>query len=660
MLQLTQVTKQFGARTVLDQVSLIVQGRDRIGLVGVNGSGKSTLLKIMAGIVPSDTGVVSLGRGETAGYLPQDGLDAEGQPLLEEVTGACVEARAYEGEIRDLERKLENLNPRDASHAALLDRYGHLQSEFQRLGGYDLDARAMAILTGLGFSPEDRARDTRTFSGGWQMRVALAKLLLRRPTVLLLDEPTNHLDIEARNWLEEFLGDYPGAVVLVSHDRYFMDVTVTRILELSRGKAGVYHTNYTRFEQQREERIKAQREAYERQREEIERIDAFITRFRYQASKAALVQSRVKYLEKLERLEPPEGRRRIRFRFPQPSRSGRIVLRVEHASKCYGDLTVYRGIDFHLERGMKAALVGPNGAGKSTLLRMLAGVDPLTSGKRTVGHNVTLDFFAQDQSRVLDEGKTVLETLGSVSPLEMVPQLRTILGCFLFLGDDVNKRVGVLSGGEKNRLALAKMLLRPANVLLLDEPTNHLDLDAKDVLLDALLDYEGTVLFVSHDRHFLDRLAAHVFEVGGGEVHHYPGNYEDYVARVARRAAAAKAPAPAPRAKAVGTKARPVASAPAPASGFASAAKEDRLRARETDKAQARMAAKREKEKKKVEDRITEAEQRLSELEAFLANPDLYGDQERFNASLSEYQTLKSERDRLYDRYEWLEKQEKQ
>ena len=657
MLQLTQISKHFGARSVIDNLSVIVQGRDRIGLVGVNGSGKSTLLKIMAGAIPPDGGTCSLGKGETAGYLPQDGLEAEGRPLLDELLSACHEVRAIESEIRELEAKLESSPASDPDHDTMLDRYGHLQGEYHRQGGYDLEPRAMAILTGLGFDPKDRERGTRTFSGGWQMRIALAKLLLRLPTVLLLDEPTNHLDLEARNWLEEFLADYPGAVVLVSHDRYFMDVTVNRILEISRGRATLYHTNYTRFESEREERIRAAREAYERQREEIERIEAFISRFRYQASKAALVQSRVKYLEKLERLEPPEGRRKIRFRFPQPGRSGRTVLRLDGAAKRYGTIEVYRGIDFALERGLKAALVGPNGAGKSTLLRMLAGEEPLSEGTRTVGHNVTLDYFAQDQSQVLDEDRTVLETLMSVAPLEMVPQLRTILGCFLFSGDDVNKRVRVLSGGEKNRLALAKMLLRPANVLLLDEPTNHLDLEAKDVLLDALLGYEGTVLFVSHDRHFLDRLASHVFEVGDGGIHHYPGNYEDYIARKARTEAAKTATTSGAvnKRRDAGNGAKPSAAA---AKAPTAPSKEDRVRAREADKARSRDAARRQKELRRIEERIAEAEGRLSELEAFLANPDLYGDRKRFDATLLEYQALKGERDRLYDRYEWMERDE--
>ncbi|MFQ5458205.1 MAG: ABC-F family ATP-binding cassette domain-containing protein, partial [Myxococcota bacterium] len=628
MLQLTKLSKHYGARRVLDEISLMIQGQDRVGLVGMNGSGKTTLLRIMAGVVAPDDGTVSMGRGESAGYLPQEGLEADGRPLLEEVTDACPEVGACEAEIRDIERKLENSAPGDRAQEDLLHRYGDLQTEFQRLGGYDLDSRAQSILLGLGFAPSDRERDTRTYSGGWQMRIALAKLLLRQPTFLLLDEPTNHLDLEARNWLEEFLAGYPGAIIVVSHDRYFMDVTVRRIVELWRGKPSIYQSNYTRFEKERAERIRMAWEAYRKQREEIERIQMFINRFRYQASKAALVQSRIKYLEKLERLEPPEGRERVHFRFPQPDRPGRTVLTLGGASKQYGDLKVYRSVDFMLERGAKAALVGPNGAGKSTLLKMLAGVEPLTGGTRKVGHNVTLDYFAQDQSRTLDPAKTVLDTMMSVSPLDMVPRLRTILGSFLFRGDDVNKRVGVLSGGERNRLALALMLLRPANVLLLDEPTNHLDLEAKDVLLEALLSYSGTVLFVSHDRHFLDRLSKHVFEVGDGGIHAYPGNYEDYLYRKAKQAEAATAVEP--------EKGRPGA-------GGGDAGKRARMAAREKAKDEARRDARRKRDLKKLEERIGGIEKRLAELEAALANPDLYGDQVRFDATLTAYQDAKQE-----------------
>lgn len=647
MLQLTKLSKHYGARKVLDEVSLMVQGQDRVGLVGMNGSGKTTLLRIMAGAIAADGGTVSSGRGESAGYLPQEGLETDGRPLLQELMEACPDVRACEAEIRDIEQKLEHSTPANTAHEDLLHRYGDLQTEFQRLGGYELEARAQAILLGLGFALEDRDRDTRTYSGGWQMRIALAKLLLRRPTFLLLDEPTNHLDLEARNWLEEFLSDYPGALVIVSHDRYFMDVTVTRIIELWRGKLVTYQTNYTRFEQERAERIRIAWDAYKKQREEIERIKMFVNRFRYQASKAALVQSRVKYLEKMERLEPPEGRESVHFRFPQPKRSGRTVLTLEKASKRYGDLEVYRSIDFMLERGLKAALVGPNGAGKSTLLKMLAAVEPMTEGTRKVGHNVTLDYFAQDQSRTLDPDKTVLDTMMGVAPLEMVPQLRTMLGSFLFRGDDVNKRVGVLSGGERNRLALALMLLRPANVLLLDEPTNHLDLQAKDVLLDALLDYSGTVLFVSHDRHFLDRLSQHVFEVGDGGIHHYPGNYEDYLYRKEKQQEG-RARVEAEREKS----GRPAGPQTEKRAGSDKAA---RMRAREEAKSRARRDAKKKRELEKIEARIEAVELRLGELEAALANPDLYGDQAQFDTTLTAYQGAKQERDRLYDRYQWIE-----
>jgi len=396
-----------------------------------------------------------------------------------------------------------------------------------------MEAQAERVLAGLGFGNADLQRDCSEFSGGWQMRLALARLLLGRPQLLLLDEPTNHLDIEARNWLEEFLADYPHTVIVVAHDRYFLDVVVHQISEVSQGTVTDFHTNYSRYLVEREERAQRQAQAYEQQREEIERLQGFINRFRYQASKAALVQSRIKQLEKIERLAPPDGYRSVHFRFPQPPRSGRVVLQLQGARKQFGDLVVYRGLDITIERGRKVALVGPNGAGKSTLMRLLAGTQPLDGGERTVGHNVTLGYFAQDQTQILDPKLTVLEEITRDAPFDLVPQVRHILGAFLFSGEAVNKRTSVLSGGERNRLALAKLLLHPANCLLLDEPTNHLDMQAKEVLLDALLGYHGTLVLVAHDRYILDRVPDEVIEVGAGTAVRYLGNYEDYLQKKA-------------------------------------------------------------------------------------------------------------------------------
>jgi ATP-binding cassette subfamily F protein 3 len=387
------------------------------------------------------------------------------------------------------------------------------------------------VLQGLGFKPSDHDRPTETFSGGWQMRLALAKLLLRAPNLLLLDEPTNHLDLEARNWLEEYLNAYPHAVILVSHDRFFLDAVVTRIADLTLRTLTDYVGNYSAYLVAHEARIDQMRKAKREQDEEVARVRMFIDRFRYQATKASQVQSRIKELEKMERIELPEEEKTIHFSFPQPKPSGRLVAEFSDVAKAYGEKEVFRDVRFTIERGDRIALVGVNGAGKSTLIKLLAGIEPLTEGEYRPGHNVQSDYFAQDQYKELDQEARMIDDIGRVSPSSRETDLRNLLGCSLFSGDEVFKRIGVLSGGERNRYALARMLLAPSNFLLLDEPTNHLDMRAKDVLLDSLSKYNGTVVFVSHDRYFIDKLATRIFEIEDGHVHVYPGNYEDYLWR---------------------------------------------------------------------------------------------------------------------------------
>ncbi len=529
MLTIAQLSKRYGGQVLFDNVSWFVPPKARVGLVGANGSGKSTLLRMIAGELESDGGTIAVPKECSVGYLSQEVFGLEGRSVLEQALTAFSEVRELAAGCAELEHQLATVPPDDPGYEGILERYTQLRGEWDARGCYDMETRAQRVLAGLGFRQEDFDRDCSEFSGGWQMRVALATLLLREPDLLLLDEPTNHLDIDARNWLEEFLHDYPHTIILVAHDRYFLDVVVDRICEVSRAGLTEYRCNYSRYLVEREERVEAQAEAYRKQQEEIERLEAFISRFRYQASKAALVQSRIKQLEKIERLHPPEGYRSIHFRFPQPPRSGRIVLRLDGAGKRYGDLRVYEGLDLAIERGRKIALVGPNGAGKSTLIKMLAGVLALDGGTRVVGHNVDIGYFAQDQTQVLDPGKTVLDEMTAVTPAELMPRVRNILGAFLFSGDAVEKSTGVLSGGERNRLALAKLLVHPANCLLLDEPTNHLDIHAKEVLLDALLAYEGTLVLVAHDRYILDRVPTEVIEVGQAAAHRYPGNYEDYL-----------------------------------------------------------------------------------------------------------------------------------
>ncbi len=533
MLQLTGARKGFGERLLFDGLDWLITPQDRVGLVGGNGSGKTTLLKILAGLEPLDAGGIDRARGLSVGYLPQAGLALAGRTVFEECLSVFAEVLALEREQRELAEKLGRLDPAGEEYRAAAERFHRVQDEFQALDGYTAEARVGSVLAGLGFPKQQWRRRTEEFSGGWQMRIALAKLLLEKPNLLLLDEPTNHLDLEARNWLEDYLNGYPHAFVIVSHDRYFLDVTVKKIAELWNRGVHFYAGNYSRYETLKQNRLAQLEAAYKNQQERIHHLEVFINRFRYQATKASQVQSRIKELEKIERIELPAEEKTIHFRFPQPKASGRVVQEFRHVAKSYGPNRVFDDLNFLIERGDRIALVGPNGAGKSTLIRMLAGAEPLTAGERIVGHNVGIDYFAQDQYKALDPQKRLLDDLSAVVPRATENELRSLLGCFLFSAGDVFKPIGVLSGGERNRYALARMLLVPSNFLLLDEPTNHLDLRAKDVLLEALLEFSGTVAFVSHDRYFIDKLATKVFEVGNGAVNIYSGNYEDYLWRKA-------------------------------------------------------------------------------------------------------------------------------
>ena len=506
----------------------MITSHDRIGLVGANGTGKSTLMKIFAGIETLDYGSFSTAKGISAGYLPQDGLALSGRTVFAECMAVFSELREMEQEMEDLTARMPELGQSSPEYAQVAQRYQRLEHEFRTRDGYAIEAQVGSVLMGLGFRKEDWHRHTEEFSGGWQMRIALAKLLLQEPNLLLLDEPTNHLDLEARNWLEEYLTHYPNAFVLISHDRYFLDVTVNKIAEIWNKRIHLYPGNYEKYLTSKTQRMEQLDAAYRNQRERIEQLEVFINRFRYQATKAKQVQSRIKELEKIDRIELPEEEKIIHFSFQQPKPSGRIVAEFIDVAKSYGEKEVFRDVSFMIERGDRIALVGVNGAGKSTLIKLLAETEPLTSGQFRLGHNVLPDYFAQDQYKELNPDARILDDIGELSPRSTQTELRSLLGCFLFSADDVFKRIGVLSGGERNRYALLRMLLHPANFLLLDEPTNHLDMRAKDVLLKALMDYTGTVVFVSHDRYFIDKLATRVFEVGDGKVEVYPGNYEDY------------------------------------------------------------------------------------------------------------------------------------
>ena len=528
MLHISNLHKAFGDRVLFDKVSWQLQPGQRVGLCGPNGAGKTTLLKMLSGEVEADAGEIARPNDLTVGYLPQDGLTHAGRTLYDETSRAFEPLLALQAELRDLEIRLGDTSLSATEHDAALARYSEVQTAFQDRDGYGIEAKVDAVLRGLGFEGTDFEKPTETFSGGWQMRIALAKLLLRRPRLLLLDEPTNHLDLEARNWLEEFLVDYPDAVVLVSHDRYFLDSVVTEIAEVGLRTLTEFRGTYSAYLTEREARIARLREAKKRQDEEVARMRLFIDRFRYKATKAKQVQSRVKMLEKITPIEVPAARKRVHFKFPASAKSGRTVVELRDVAKAYGDVRVFERANVHIERGDRVALVGPNGAGKSTLMRMLSGVEAPDRGERIEGYRVITQYFAQDEAVRLDGSLTVYETLASGSPVDMVPAIRNILGGFLFTEDDVYKRVKVLSGGERTRLAVARMLLRPSNTLILDEPTNHLDIDSTDVLLDALTDYGGTLIFVSHDRYFVDRLATKIIDIGHGEAALYPGNYEEF------------------------------------------------------------------------------------------------------------------------------------
>ena len=531
MIQLSGAGKRFGHKLLFENLNWLITPKDRAGLVGANGTGKTTLLKVLGGTESLEYGSLNATRGMSAGYLPQDGLSLSGRTVFAECMSVFASLHRMEREMEELTHKMGELDPGSLDYAQVADRFHELDSEFRTRDGYAIEAQVGSVLAGLGFPHSDWNRRTEEFSGGWQMRIALAKLLLEKPNLLLLDEPTNHLDLEARNWLEQYLTSYPFAYVLISHDRYFLDVTVDKTVEIWNKGVHFYSGNYEKYLAQKQERSDQLEAAYRNQRERIEQLETFINRFRYQATKAKQVQSRIKELEKIERIELPAEERTIHFSFPQPKPSGRIVAEFQNVSKSYGDKFVFGGVNFIIERGDRIALVGVNGAGKSTLIKLLAGSEPLSSGEYRLGHNAQVDYFAQDQYKELDPNVRMLDDLQSMAPRSTNTELRSLLGCFLFSEDDVFKRIGVLSGGERNRYALARMLLEPSNFLLLDEPTNHLDMRAKDVLLESLEKFTGTVVFVSHDRYFIDKLATRVFEVGDGEVHIFPGNYEDYIWR---------------------------------------------------------------------------------------------------------------------------------
>jgi ATP-binding cassette subfamily F protein 3 len=661
VIQLSDLTKSFGERILFDHVTWQIGDGERVGLCGPNGAGKTTLLKILGGLEESDSGAVVKPVGLSIGYLPQDGLTHAGRTVFEEASSAFQGLLDIKAEMHDIEHKLGDASIPPDEHDAMLSRYAELQDRFRLDEGYSMDLRIATVLRGLGFSSEDAHRPCETFSGGWQMRIALATLLLGRPNLLLLDEPTNHLDLEARNWLEEYLASYPYAVILVSHDRYFLDAVVTRITDVHLRKLTDYVGNYSQYVEQRDAMLERLRQAKKEQDEEVARVKMFIDRFRYQATKAAQVQSRIKLLEKVVPIEVPPERKRIRFRFPNCAKSGRTVLELKHAAKAYGSLKVFENVDLHIERGDRIALVGPNGAGKSTLMRLLSGEEAPNTGQRVVGHQVVVEYFAQDEATRLDPTLTVYETLETGSPNDMVPAIRNLLGGFLFSGDDIYKKAGVLSGGERTRLAVARMLLRPSNTLLLDEPTNHLDLDSKDVLLDALEDYGGTLIIVSHDRYFVEKLATKIIEIGHGQALVYPGSYKEFLWHKEHPQEPSQLPTPKPPTP----KKSETRRAQSPSRESRTASPGFRIpdpESREARKQQEAERRKRDREAQALQKRITDLEGRIAEreaqvkeLEARMATAGFYDDREGSKQVVDRHQALMWEVGDLMAQWEALQ-----
>ncbi len=640
MIKLVDTHFSFGVRPILDNVSWMLGDKDRVALVGENGSGKSTLLKILAGLANVERGKLEISRGLKAGYLPQEGLTHQGRTLEEEARTALAPILALEEQADRIEKRLGSEKLSEQEQEKLVAQMFELTDQFALRGGHELEAKIGKVLSGLGFSRREWSRPVETFSGGWQMRIALAKLLLEEPQALLLDEPTNHLDLEARNWLEGFINDYPYSCIIVSHDRYFIDVTADRIVEIERGSLIDYRGNYSYYLEEKQKRNEHQLKAYEKQQEEIKRLKGFINKYKADKKRTGQVHTRMKMLDRIDPIDPPIISKPVHFSFPAPPRGPRELIRLDGIKKSYGNNTVLDGVDLYLLRGEKVAVVGTNGAGKSTLLEILAGRNKFDQGTRKLGDGTQPAIFAQDAGSELTADETVLDSIAQNAPLDMYPRLRSMLGAFLFSGEDVDKKVGVLSGGEKSRLALARLLLRPANLLLLDEPTNHLDIKAKEVLMQAFRSYKGTLVFVAHDRYFLEGLPDRILEVAGHNVRSYIGDYSDYL-RAKGREGTADVAGPGARAK------------PAPRKSDAKTLdKAERMRQRKQQKTKQREQQKHQRRIKELEKSIMQVEDQEKVLEQQMADPKTANDYPRLMDLENERQALGKNLEKLYQEWE--------
>ena len=645
MIFLTNVAKFFNGKPLLQNVNISVQRGERIGIVGPNGAGKSTILGMMEGAVNPDEGEITIEKRIRMGVLHQELIRGNDGPILKEVINVSEDLRQVRERLAELEQKMATLSEDNGQWESIIVEHGRLQHEFEAYDGYTLESRALKVLQGLGFQPEDAHRRWSEFSGGWRMRVALAKILLAQPDVLLLDEPTNHLDLESLLWVEDYLTGFRGALVLVSHDRAFLNRLVTRTVEVARGKATVYGGNYDTYERTREMQGDVLQSAYKNQQERIKQIQKFIDQNRVKARSASRVQSRVKMIEKMELVEPPPRPKTLKFTFPKPPASGRRVLEIADLVKRYGSKTVYEGFSFAVDRGDRIGLVGPNGAGKSTLLKIMAGVLPHEGGLVKYGHNVKPGYFAQHQSENLNSERSVLEEATSVSPGLTEQEVRNLLGAFLFSGDDVHKKVRVLSGGEKSRLALTKILLSPPNLLLMDEPTNHLDIPSCEILEEGLKKFEGTLVLITHDRRLMNEICTGILEIEPGKAEYFVGNYEDYrYKKNLMEQEAEGQPAPAPVLPVFEKKA-----------ASAKEARRDRKRRQaETRQALSKKQTPIREEIKRIERELEGKEARRKEVTDLLSDPANYGKKEVIVPLVEEGSTLEKEIKALESRWEEL------